>query len=197
MNNHLNELKKKVGSRIRQARVMAGYVKIADLSDCFPDWSDSRLGNYETGTSLPSPIDIERIAKETDSSPCWIMFGIGSIRSASRDIQAVRHQNLTQLYKKLPKANRSGLRAAIKLKPNELTSHLNNPFLKLTDTLCRNVEKHIGKPKGWMDEQQIDNDGLCDYFPDDIRELMTIYSDLDNNHKSLLLEMAKVFKNHN
>jgi len=34
------------------------------------------------------------------------------------------------------------------------------------------------------------------FFPDDLREVMTIYSDLDKNGKTLFLEMARAVKNH-
>ncbi len=190
----LQEYRKIIGSRIRQARVMAGFDTIVSLSEHFPDWSVSRLGNYENGTSMPNPLDIKKIAQATDTSPCWIMFGIGSIRSESRDIQAVRHQNLTQLFEKLSKKDTVALRNKLKLKPKELNHHLKNPFLKITATLCSKIEKHMGKPKGWMEEQHIDNDGLCDFFPDDIREIMTIYSDMDSKAREMFLELSRTLK---
>ena len=190
------DYKKILGGRIRQARNMAGYDRISDLSEQFPEWSESRLGNYENGTSIPNPLDIMKIANQTDTSPCWIMFGLGSIRSAARDIQAVRYQNLTNIHDKLTKSEQVALRIALKLKPTEINNHLKNPFLKLTSTLCRKIEQHLKKEKGWMDEQHIDNDGLCDFFPDDLREVMTIYSDLDQSGKAMFTEMARAFKNH-
>lgn len=190
----VKEYRQIIGGRIRQARIMAGFDKIVSLSEHFPDWSNSRLGNYETGTSMPSPIDIKRIAKVTDTSPCWIMFGIGGIRSESRDIQAVRHQNLTQLFEKLSKTEQVDLRNKIKLKPKEMANHLKNPFLKITETMCRKIERHLGKAKGWMEEQHIDNDGLCDFFPDDIREVLTTYSDLDTKGRMMFLEMSRTLK---
>jgi len=187
----IKEYRQILGGRIRQARIMAGFDSLVSLKEHLPDWSNSRLGNYENGTSMPNPLDIKRLAKATDTSPCWIMFGIGSIRSESRDIQAVRHQNLTQLFEKLLDEERISLRNKLKLKPKELKNHLKNPFLKITETLCRKIERHQGKAKGWMEEQHIDNDGLCDFFPDDIRELLTIYSDLDSNGREMFLEMSR------
>lgn len=189
----LQQYKTAVGGRIRQARLMAGFETIASLADQFSDWGISRLGNYENGTSLPNPLDIKRIATITGTSPCWITFGIGTIRSVARDIQAVRHQNLAQLHDKLSKSEQMALRNAVKLKPTEMKNFLTNPFLKLTDTMCRKIERHLGKPKGWMDEQQIDNDGLSNYFPDDIRELMMIYSSLDKKGRALFLELGRTF----
>jgi hypothetical protein len=185
-----------VGGRIRQARIMAGFNKITEFSERFPDWSNSRLGNYENGTSLPNPLDIKRIAKETDTSPCWIMFGVGTIRSTSRDLQAVRYQNFAHLIDKLAKSQQVSLRNALKLKPKEFKAHLDNPFLKLTDTLCRKMERHLGKRKHWMDEQHIDNDGLCEFFPDDIREILMIYSSLPSDLRDLFLDIARTFTHH-
>lgn len=191
---NIQEYRKIIGHRIRQARIMAGFDKIVSLSEHFPNWSDSRLGNYENGTSMPNPLDIKKIAIVTDTSPCWIMFGIGSIRSESRDIQAVRHQNFTQLFERLSKKESVELRNKLKLKPKELNNHLKNPFLKITATICRKVEKYIAKPKGWMEEQHIENDGLCDFFPDDIREIMTIYSDMDSQERAMFLEISRTLK---
>ncbi|MCK5726201.1 MAG: helix-turn-helix transcriptional regulator [Thiotrichaceae bacterium] len=192
----IKEYRQIVGGRIRQARIMAGFETIVSLAESFTDWGVSRLGNYENGTSMPNPVDIKRIAKTTDTSPCWIMFGIGSIRSESRDLQAVRHQNFSQLFEKLSSAEKISLRGKIKLKPKEVTNHLKNPFLKITASLCRKIEKHLGKNKGWMEEQHIDNDGLCHFFPDDIREVMTIYSDLDSSGRMILLETARTIQKH-
>lgn len=192
----LKDYRQIVGGRIRQARIMAGFDTIVSLSEHFPDWSGTRLGNYETGTSMPNPLDIKRIAKVTDTSPCWITFGIGSIRSESRDIQAVRHQNLVQLVDKLSANEKVELRKKLKLKPKEMANHLKNPFLKITATLCHKIERHLKKSKGWMQEQHLDNDGLSDFFPDDIREVLTIYSDLDSKGRAMFLEMSRLIKKH-
>lgn len=190
------EYRRSVGKRIRQARIMAGFDTIVSLSEHFADWSDSRLGNYETGTSMPNPLDIGRIAKATDTNPCWLMFGMGSIRAESRDIQTIRHQNFTQVFNSLSRAEKISLRNQLKLKPKQLANHLNNPFLTITATLCHKLERHVAKPKGWMDEQHIDSDGLCDFFSDDLREILTIYSDLDTQGRAMLLEMSRTINRH-
>lgn len=190
------EYKKMVGERIKQARIMAGFDTITSLRERFPDWSDRRLGNYETGTSLPNPLDILRISKETQTSPCWINFGIGSIRSTDRDLQAIRYQNFSHLYEKLNKSEQLALRKAIKLKPKEVNNHLDNPYLKITDTLCRKIEHHLGKPRGWMEQQHVEMDGLCDFFPDDVQELLSNYSNLNKEGRSMLLEISRTVKAH-
>lgn len=108
--NTIDEHKHIVSDRIRQAKIMAGFETIASLSGRFPDWSERRLGNYENGTSLPNPLDVLRISKETNTSPCWITFGIGSIRSSDRDIQAIRYQNFSHLYERMNKSEQLAIR---------------------------------------------------------------------------------------
>ena len=189
-----SEHKKIVGERIRQARQMAGFDTIASLTERFPDWSERRLGNYENGTSLPNPLDILRISKETNTSPCWITFGIGSIRSSDRDIQAIRYQNFSHLYEKMNKAEQLVLRKAIKLKPREMSHYLDNPYLKITETLCRKIERHLEKTKGWMEQQHVEMDGLSDFFPEDVKELLSIYSNLDTDGRAMLLAISRSVK---
>ena len=76
---------------------MAGFQSAASMLQEITGWSNSRLGNYEAGISLPSPDHIKLIAETTGVSPCWLMFGLGPIRSSGRDLQAIRHQNLVYL----------------------------------------------------------------------------------------------------
>ena len=91
----------KIGNRIKQARKMAGLDTQAKLLEIIPEWSASRLGNYESGISMPSPDDVMIIAEAVQASPAWLMFGIGPIRSAYRDVQAIRHQNLQFIFEQL------------------------------------------------------------------------------------------------
>lgn len=187
------DYKKILGMRVKQAREMAKFETRDKFTAHFPEWSKSRLANYENGVSAPNYLEILKISKVTGTNPCWIAFGIGSIRSHSRDIQAIRYQNLTHLCEKLSSDKFKELRVAIKIKPSGLKNHLKNPFLKLTDSLCRKIESHLGKVKGYMDEQQIDNDGMCDFFPDDLRKMMMIYSSLDEKNKTMLLNIGNMF----
>ena len=89
----------KIGKRIAQARKMAGYKTAKAFRERLPNWPENRLSWYEAGYSMPHPSDVEVIAKETGSSVCWIMFGLGPIRSGERDLQAVRYQNLVFLFR--------------------------------------------------------------------------------------------------
>ncbi len=190
-----NQTAVNIGNRIKQARKMAGFDTAAQLNEHFPDWSASRLGNYEAGISTPAPDDIERIAFVTGSSPCWITFGIGPIRASSRDLQAIRHQNLSFLVKELsttPSKLRSLLQSLgiSRIKLDEL---IDNPFTAIQDRYARRCEQFLKKSKGWMDEQHVESDPLCMNFPEDLRELMSIYSELNVEDRKKLLEIAKVF----
>jgi transcriptional regulator with XRE-family HTH domain len=185
----------KIGNRIKQARKMAGFDTAAQLSEHLPDWSASRLGNYEAGISTPAPDDIERIAAITGSSPCWITFGIGPIRASSRDLQAIRHQNLSFFVAEI-KNTSAKLRALLQtlgISRKKLDELIDNPFTPIQDRYARRCEQFLKKPKGWMDEQHVESDPLCMNFPEDLRELMSIYSELNVADRKKLLEIAKVF----
>ncbi len=192
----LVEFKKIVGNRIRQARKMAGFKTLSSLTSLIDGWSESRLGNYENGTSLPNPLDIKQIAKLTETNPCWISFGIGSIRSTKRDKQAIRHQNLAQILENLTETELTNFTIRINLPRKILFEYINNPFLEIDDQLASSVEASLEKRDGWMDEQHIENDGLSNFFPDDLREIMMIFSNMKAESKTLLLDLAKTLQNH-
>ena len=42
-----------------------------------------------------------------------------------------------------------------------------------------------------MDEQHVETDPVCQSFPEDMRELMTIFSNLDPDKRRLLLRIAQ------
>jgi transcriptional regulator with XRE-family HTH domain len=180
-----------IGKRIRQARKMAGFNTAADLNQRFPDWSSSRLGNYESGQSIPSPDIVMEIAQETDTSPCWIMFGLGPIRSAQRDLQAVRHQNFLYLFNDKSNREKSQLAKLLNLSADQMEKHLDNPFKKIPDRLARKAERIAEKVRGWLDEQHVVSDGISSAFPDDMRELMEIYSEMQSEKRISLLEIAR------
>jgi transcriptional regulator with XRE-family HTH domain len=180
-----------IGKRIRQARKMAGFNTAADLNQRFPDWSSSRLGNYESGQSIPSPDIVMEIAQETDTSPCWIMFGLGPIRSAQRDLQAVRHQNFLYLFKDKSNREKGQLAKLLNLSADQMEKHLDNPFKKIPDRLARKAERISEKVRGWIDEQHVVSDGISSAFPDDMRELMEIYSEMQSEKRISLLEIAR------
>ena len=184
-----------IGQRIKQARRMAGCDTAAQLLEQIPDWGQSRLGNYEAGISLPSPDDVKVIAEKTGSSPCWIMFGSGPIRASGRDTQAIRHQNLVATFEqaRAQRGQLTPLLKAIGLSRKKLDEHITNPFLVLTDRLVWRCEQYLKKQKGWMDEQHVETDPVCASFPEDMRRLMMIYSELPAEERQRLLRVIEAF----
>ncbi|MGD8567231.1 MAG: helix-turn-helix transcriptional regulator [Gammaproteobacteria bacterium] len=184
----------KIGNRIKQARKMAGFETAAQLNKHLTDWSASRLGNYEAGISTPSPDDIDRIAQLTDASPCWITFGIGPIRASMRDVQAIRHQNLVYLVDQAKKSKKmKPLITTLGISQKKLDEHLDNPFMNITDRIARRCEKFLKKSHGWMDEQHVESDPVCAAFPEDMREVMEIYSNLEPEERDRFLRIARAF----
>ncbi len=194
MTDRKNPTAVKIGQRIKQARRMAGFDSAAQLLEHIPDWGPSRLGNYEAGISLPSPDDVQVIAQATDASPCWIMFGSGPIRASGRDTQAIRHQNLAATVEQL-QAERGQLTRLLKtlgVSRKKLDEYLANPFQPIPDRLVRRCEKFLSKPPAWMDEQHVETDPVCASFPEDMRRLMKIYSELAQKERRQLLRIAEI-----
>ena len=185
----------KIGKRIAQARKMAGFSTARDFRQQLGNWPQNRLSWLEAGYSMPHPDDVQLMARVTGASPCWIMFGLGPIRSAERDLQAVRHQNLVYLQREWTQ-DPELLLSALDLPAAQLAQHLENPFKRVSDRLARRLEKATGRATKWLDEQHIESDGLCASFPDDLRELMTIYSEMDQNGRKLLIAMAATLAAH-
>ena len=184
-----------IGQRIKQARKMAGFDTAAQLLDKIPDWGTGRLGNYEAGISIPSPDDVKTIARVTDSSPCWIMFGLGPIRATGRDVQAIRHQNFVYIFEN-SRAERGAITRFLKtigLSRKKVDEHIRNPFLSLSDRMARKCEKFANKAVGWLDEQHVESDPVCAAFPEDMREVMEIFSGLDNEKREMFSKMARIF----
>jgi transcriptional regulator with XRE-family HTH domain len=192
MSERKNPTAVQIGQRIKQARKMAEMDTAEALLKKIPEWKRSRLGNYEAGISMPSPDDVRLLAAATGTSPCWIMFGAGPIRANGRDLQAIRHQNLVAIAEEA-KAKRqlTDLLKALGISRKKLDSYLANPFLDLTQRMMRRCESDLKKPTGWMDEQHVENDPLCSSFPDDMRELMTLYSNLNESNRKLMLRLAR------
>ena len=195
MSDRKNPTAVKIGQRIKQARRMGGLDSAAQLIEKIPDWGASRLGNYEAGISLPSPDDVQLIAQATGTSPCWIMFGSGPIRASGRDTQAIRHQNLVVTIEQF-QSERGQLTRLLKnlgISRKKLDEYIDNPFQPIPDRLVRRCEKFLNKPPAWMDEQHVETDPVCASFPDDMRRLMMIYSDLPAVDRKRLIRMAEVF----
>jgi transcriptional regulator with XRE-family HTH domain len=179
-----------IPGRIKLARRMAGLDTQAALLQRIPEWKPSRLGNYEAGVSTPGPDDILKIASATETSACWLMFGLGPIRPSARDLQAIRHQNLCRLAdladKPLP-----AMAAALMLETEELQAHLDNPFQPIDEKLAKACEQYSQHRPGWMDEQHVEDDPLCMAFPEDMRELMLMYSGVSADQRRVILATIK------
>jgi len=187
----------RLGERIKQARRMAGFDNVEKLLEVLPGWNDkrSRLTNYEAGISLAPPDVVLQIARVTGCSECWLMFGSGPIRATGRDLQAIRHQNLTHTMEQARAARKlNTLLSTIGLSPAKLDELVANPFLPISDRIARRCEKYLGKPAHWLDEQHVENDPVCQSFPEDMQELMTIYSELEGKQRILLLEIGRVLR---
>jgi len=195
MTDRKNPTAVKIGQRIKQARRMAGFDSAAQLLEHIPEWGKSRLGNYEAGISLPSPDDVQTIAQATGASPCWIMFGSGPIRASGRDSQAIRHQNLVTTVEQLrsERGKLTRLLKALGISRKKLDEYLANPFQPFPDRLVRRCEKFLRKPLTWMDEQHVETDPVCASFPEDMRRLMMIYSELPAPERRRLLRMVEAF----
>ncbi|MCU7947623.1 MAG: helix-turn-helix domain-containing protein [Candidatus Thiodiazotropha sp. (ex Cardiolucina cf. quadrata)] len=192
MSDQKNPTAVQIGQRIKQARKMAGMETAEALLEKVSEWKRSRLGNYEAGISMPSPDDVRLIANATGTSPCWIAFGAGPIRASGRDLQAIRYQNLIAVSEEA-KTNRklTLLLKALGISRKKLDVHLTNPFINLPERMMRHCESYLNKQSGWMDEQHVENDPLCSSFPDDMRELMTLYSNLSEPNRKLMLRLSR------
>lgn len=185
----------KIGQRIKQARKMAGFNTAASLLEELSNWGTGRLGNYEAGISIASPDDIHTIAEATGSSPCWIMFGHGPIRSSGRDIQAIRHQNFVYIFEncKTQKGAITKFLKTIGLSRKKVDEHLNNPFLNIPDRIARKCEKFAKRKVNWIDQQHVETDPICASFPQDMQKLMMIFSELPEADQKRLVKLAEVF----
>ncbi|VAW99113.1 hypothetical protein MNBD_GAMMA22-1434 [hydrothermal vent metagenome] len=184
-----------IGQRIKQARKMAGFETASQLLDEISSWGTGRLGNYEAGISLPSPDDIKVLAQITGSSACWIMFGLGPIRATGRDLQAIRHQNFNYIIDNClsKKGELTKYLKAVGLSRKKIDEYINNPFKKISDRLSRKTEQFTDKTTGWLDEQHVESDPVCAAFPDDMRRIMEIYSNLSLDKRNMLLQISEVF----
>ncbi|MBI3561555.1 MAG: DNA-binding protein [Gammaproteobacteria bacterium] len=186
-----------IGQRLQQARRMAQLTSIDKLISKARGWEQRRstLTNYEAGISLAPP-EVALLYQEiTACSACWIYFGSGPIRTVGRDLQAIRHQNLSALYhsaqqhKKIP-----ALCKQLGVSRKTLAEHLHNPFLAISARLTRRAEHYAGKRPGYMDEQHIELDPICASFPDDMQRIMEIYSNLEPTRRGLLLKIAEAMQ---
>jgi transcriptional regulator with XRE-family HTH domain len=183
-----------IAARIKQARHMAGLSTQVQLLKKIPQWKASRLGNYEAGISSPGPDDIDLIAKATDVSPCWLMFGYGPIRPNKRDLQAIRYQNLLHTICQCQSKpdQLACLATAMGLSEKSLLEYTENPFLPIDNDTAVKLEQYLNVQAGWANEQHIENDPVCASFPEDIRELMMLYSGMGQDNRNMSLKLLRI-----
>ncbi len=185
-----------IAGRIKLARKMAGLATQAQLLALIPGWKLSRLGNYEAGISSPGAADIRRIAAATGVSACWLMFGDGPIRPSERDLQAIRHQNLTHLLQGIeddPERLAETVKR-LRISRKRLLEQLDNPFQPIGDELAARLERVAGRPAGWLDQQHVEHDPLFLSFPEPMRELMMLYSELRPAQQQVLVVAARALR---
>ncbi len=185
-----------IPGRIKLARKMAGLTTQASLLERIPGWKPSRLGNYEAGISTPSADDMLLIAQATGASACWLMFGQGPIRPSERDVQAVRHQNLAHALDGI-EVDAERLDETVKrlrISRKRLREHLDNPFLPISDELARRLERLLGVRPSWLDEQHVERDPLFLSFPEEMRELMMIFSELPAAQRPVLMATVRALR---
>lgn len=189
--------KTQVGQRLQLARKMADISSVAKLIENEHEWQgrDSTLSNYEAGISLAPPEAALFYQMKTRCSACWIYFGSGPIRTDGRDEQAIRHQNLVAIFEDAREEKQiKAFLSALGLSRPKLDNYINNPFKEIPDKLARKAENFSKRKKGWIDEQHIENDPVCQSFPDDLKEIMHVYSSLDDDKKTLLLKVIRSFE---
>lgn len=189
--------KKQLGQRLQLARKMAEISSVAKMIEGDPTWEgrDSTLKNYEAGIALAPPEAALFYQDKTGCSACWIYFGSGPIRTAGRDNQAVRHQNLVALYNQARQSKQiKAFLSKLKLSRPKLDEYINNPFKTIPDSIARKAEAFSNHNKGWIDEQHIENDPICEAFPDELKEMMEIYSSISQDKKEILLNIIRTFK---
>ncbi len=185
-----------IAGRIKLARKMAGLATQAQLLALIPGWKPSRLGNYEAGISSPAAEDIRRVATATGVSACWLMFGDGPIRPSERDLQAIRHQNLTHLLQGIrddPERLADTVKR-LRISRKRLLEQLDNPFQPIADDLAARLERIAEQPAGWLDRQHVEHDPLFLSFPETMRELMMIHSELRPAQQAVLLSTARALR---
>jgi antitoxin (DNA-binding transcriptional repressor) of toxin-antitoxin stability system len=83
------------------------------------------------------------------------------------------------------------LLAALKLTVERVEKLRGNPFKKIPDTTARRCERHLNKPKGWLDEPRIE-DRYCEPLPPDMRDLIDLYLQLSEDDRRKLYEMGRI-----
>jgi transcriptional regulator with XRE-family HTH domain len=188
-NTQPNQTYVKIGKRIRQARMMAKETNSRELSQRL-GWSAGRINNFELGISTPGPDETLRLGEVLKAEPAWITYGVGSPRATA--VYTTRYRNFMLVINEIvAAAELPDFLNALKLTVERLEKLQANPLKKIPDDMARRCERYLKKPRGWLDETQIENT-FCEPLPQDMRDLLHIYMKLCDSDKVRLFEMAKV-----
>jgi transcriptional regulator with XRE-family HTH domain len=187
----LNPTYVKIGKRIRQARLMAKETNSRELSLRL-GWSAGRINNFEVGISTPGPDETGLLCQELKAEPAWITYGVGSPRASA--FFTTRYCNfMAAIDEAEAAAELPALLESIKLTVERLEKLRANPLKKIPDVMARRCEKHLNKPRGWLDETRIE-DTYCEPLPQDMRDLLHVYVKLSDEDREKLYEMAKILR---
>ena len=179
----------KIGKRIRQARLMAKESNSRQLSQRL-GWSAGRINNFELGVSTPGPEETWILCEALKANPAWVTYGVGSPRTSNLD--STRYRNLMAVVEEAEAgAELPALLAALKLTVERVEKLRGNPFKKIPDTTARRCERHLNKPKGWLDATRIE-DRYCEPLPPDMRDLIDLYLQLSEDDRRKLYEMGRI-----
>jgi transcriptional regulator with XRE-family HTH domain len=187
----LNPTYVKIGKRIRQARLMAKETNSRKLSLRL-GWSAGRINNFEVGISTPGPDETELLCQELKAEPAWITYGVGSPRASA--FFTTRYCNFMAAIEEVEAAAElPALLESIKLTVERLEKIRANPLKKIPDVMARRCEKHLNKPRGYLDETRIE-DTYCEPLPQYMRDLLHVYVKLSDEDREKLYEMAKILR---
>jgi transcriptional regulator with XRE-family HTH domain len=185
----LNPTYVKIGKRIRQARLSAKVTNSREFSLGL-GWSAGRVNNFELGISTPGPDETEILAEAFKVNPAWITYAVEPMRSS--DLYSTRYCNFIRVVEE---AEATGdliqLLEAVKLTAERLDKLRGNPHKKIPDAMARRCEKHLQKPRGWLDDKQQEN-RYCEPMPPDIRDLVSLYVRLPLKERARLCQMGEI-----
>jgi transcriptional regulator with XRE-family HTH domain len=185
----LNPTYMKIGKRLRQARLSAKVTNSREFSLGL-GWSAGRINNFELGISTPGPDETEILAEKFKVNPAWITYGVEPMRSS--DLYSTRYCNFIRVIEAVEATDELiGLLEAVKLTVERLEKIKGSPHKKIPNVMARRCEKYLKKPKGWLDEKQLEN-RYCEPMPADIRDLVSIYVRLPEKERAKLCRMGEI-----
>ena len=126
-------------------------------------------------------------------NPAWITYGVEPMRSMAT--YTTRYCNFMQVVEAAESdTTLPTLLETIKLTVQRLDALRASPSRKISDTVARRCEKHLGRPKGWLDQRRTDSE-YCEPMPPDLRALVDIYIRLTSKDQRKLHEMAVTLLN--